>query len=188
METQLEEPLEVVSDTLNVDIEAKPRVIVEPHCQHDKHPQGEADFAQPSDANFQAADDGSCRDGSDGPDDDNLAGNALCNHVFSASKLVGKAAKGSVDLYDPNAQTGAHAKHGADNRHDVDHVTQCAIDLVSQDRVETRAHGHGQVVTVSDEAQQQANQNVDNPTMNSPMEQSDVDGVLGTLVVRVSEG
>ena len=52
--------------------------------------------------------------------------------------------------------------------------------------METRAHGHWQVVTVSDESQQQANQNVHDPTMNTPVEQSDIYGILGTLVIRVS--
>ena len=52
-----------------------------------------------------------------------------------------------------------------DDGHHVDDVTDPAEDPVSQQRVETGPHGHGQILSVAEDGKRQAHQAVDHPGM-----------------------
>ena len=98
METKLYKPLHVVPDALNENIQTIPSVIIEEDCQHDEHSKREADFTEATNPDLQAADDRSCSNSSDRPDDNYLVGNALFNQVLSSAELVRNASKSRVNL------------------------------------------------------------------------------------------
>lgn len=91
----------------------------------------------------------------------------------------------SIELYGTQPQTCAHAKHSAHDGKDVDDVTHPPIDLVSNQRVKTGADGHRQALPVTHEGQQKTNNYVHDPSMDTPVKEGQVHGILSQLVVCV---
>ena len=178
MEAKLDYPLEVVACALDNHVEEIPGVVVEEDHQEEEHASGETDLAETTDANFHASYD---RDGShagDAPNDDDL----IVDVVFD---LAAESPQATVHLHGTNTKTGAHTEHGSNDGNYVDQISQDAVYLVTKQRVEAGAQCHGQSSVVCHVGQQETNNHVDDPSMDSPVEEGDVDCILGALIVRV---
>ena len=90
-----------------------------------------------------------------------------------------------IELYGTQAKTSADAKHGTTDREDVDDVAHPSVDLVSNKWVKAGADGHGKALPVAHESQEETDHYVHNPSMNTPMEESQIHRVLGQLVISV---
>ena len=56
METELNDPLEIVAKTLCVQVQQEPGIVVEEYNEHKKHANTEADLAETSDSELEAGD------------------------------------------------------------------------------------------------------------------------------------
>ena len=91
----------------------------------------------------------------------------------------------SIHLNNTKTKTGADTEHGADDREDVDQVSNASENQVAQDWVKQGSHGHRETLTVAKESEEKAENDVNNPTMDSPMEESEIHGVLSSLIIGV---
>ena len=162
------------------DIEYVPRVVKEEHDQHDEHAKNETDFAEASDADLNSTDDGDCSKSCDAPNDDDL----VCDGVLNVAV---KPTQTAIELDCTNSKACAHSKHGSNDRQDVHSVTQNSKYLVAYQRVETRAHGHGQSSVVGHITEQETHNHVNNPSMNTPVKVCDIKSILSPLIIIESE-
>ena len=91
----------------------------------------------------------------------------------------------SVQLHDSDTQAGTNAKHGADYRYSVGHITHPSVNLIANQRVQAGSHGHGKSLSVTNKGQEKTNHNVYNPSVDTPVKQGQVDRVLGALVIGI---
>ena len=139
MKAELNDPLHVVANTLNVNVEYMPGVLKEECNKHKEHSQDEADLAKAANSNFQTANHWGCGTCSDTPDNDDLITGCDFNPVP-------KTVKASIHLYNTQSKAGADAEHGADHGKYVYCVTHPAKDLFADEGIETRTHGHGKTL------------------------------------------
>ena len=177
VEAELDEPLQVVADALDEHVEQVPRVIIKEHDQHDEHADREADLAQATDADFQPSHDRDRGHSGDPPDGDDLVGDVVLDVAVQACQAAGETDR-------PDSEAGAYPKHGRHDGQHVDRIPEDAVDLVADEGVETGAHRHGQAPVVGHVAEQETNQHVHDPTVDPPVEEGQVDGILSSLVIR----
>ena len=94
--------------------------------------------------------------------------------------------KAIVDLHAANSKTGTNTKHCAHHREDVHRITHPAVDLITNKWVETGADGHRKAFSVAHEGEKETYHHIHDPSVDAPVKQCQVDGVLCTLVVAVS--
>ena len=78
-----------------------------------------------------------------------------------------------------------HSKHSAHNREDVDEVTHPSVDPVTKQGIEAGSHGHGKVFSVTEKGKKKSNHHIHDPTVNSPVKECEVHGILGSLIVGI---
>ena len=91
--------------------------------------------------------------------------------------------KAKVQLSGTKSKTGTDTKQSSLNGDDVNSITKPTKDSVTNQRVKARFHSHGQVFSVGHEGQKKTNETIHNPTMDTPMVQSHIDGNLGKGIV-----
>ena len=179
MEPKLYNPLQVITNALNVNVEYVPSVFGKESNQHQEHPEGETDFTQATDSNLEATDHWGCSACSNAPNDDDL--------IFDCDlNLVEKAVKTGIHLNNTDAQTGTNAKHCAYHREDVYCISHPTIDLFTNERIEASAHGHGKAFSVTHKGEEKTNNNVHDPTVDAPVKQGNIHCVLSKLIVAIS--
>lgn len=123
----------------------------------------EANFRQTSNTNFQTTDDGNGSQSCDAPNNNNLAIGAFFNVGIDTADAV-------IELHYTQTKTGAHSKHGANDAEDINKVSYYTVDEITKDWVKTSSHRHRKPLPVAKETEQKANDTVDDPSVNSPME------------------
>ena len=176
VKAELDDVLKVVAEGLDVEVEQVGGVAEKEGEQHHHEAEAEADLAQPSDAVLDAGEDGPGGDGRDAPDDGHLA--------LGPDGDVGvDDAEALVDLYRAQAEAGADSEEGGDDGEGVDEVAGPAEDVVPDEGVEAGLHGEGEALAVGHDAEEDADEGVDDPAVEAPVVQGDVHGLLGQLVV-----
>lgn len=84
VETKLNEILKVITDTLYVEIEEEPSVVVEQYEHHQKHTKTETDFAEVTNANLEARDNRESCNSGDCPNADDLVVRVLSDVAVDA--------------------------------------------------------------------------------------------------------
>ncbi len=178
MEAKLQQVLEVVAEGLDVQVEDVEGVVHEERHRHEQHPDHEAYLRQPPYPHAYSGHGGDGGHGGDAPDDDDLHGDVV------GGDGVADDGEPGVELLGAQAQAGADAEQSGHDGDDVDEVAHPAKDAVADQRVEAGLHGHGEALAVGKERQEEAHQGVDDPAVDAPVVQGDVDGDLGQGVVR----
>ena len=153
---------------------------MEEHHYPQEHSQGEADLTETPDPKLYATYNRSCSKRCDRPNDDHLV-------LFTHFNTLVHSVHSRVELDHPQSETRAHPKHRANNGENVDDVTKRAKDLVTNQGVETGAHGHWKVLPEGQYSQQQTDERVHDPSMNAPVKHGQVQRILGSLIVVVSD-
>ena len=178
VEAKLDDPLNVIAHALHVHIQCMPSVVGKETNQHDEHTQCKTDLAQPTDSYLQTAHHRCCCAGCDGPNDDDLVGDRELDGVVETLETI-------VHLHYTNTKTCANSKHGAHHGEDVHSITHPAVDLVTNKRVEAGTNGHREAFSVTHKGQKETNHHIHNPSMDAPVKQGQVDGILSTLIIAV---
>lgn len=103
MEANLQNPLDIVADTLDHDVQVIPRLAIEDNHEPNEHPQGKADLTKSTDSKVKTADDRKGRDGRYSPDEDHLA-------FFAFWKVVVQTMNSTVELNGPDTETCADTR------------------------------------------------------------------------------
>ena len=93
---------------------------------------------------------------------------------FNAKQVV----EARVHLRNAKTQCRGGTKQGTENRQQVDRMTGRAVDFVTQNRIQSRANGHRQTATAGKVGDHQTNDDVDSPTMQTPVEQGNAQSNL----------
>ena len=180
MKSKLNDPLDVVTHALHVHIQYVPSLVRKQAYHHDEHSQCETDLTQTTDANPQAANYRCRGTGCHGPNNYDLVGYRELNVWIQASESI-------VQLLATNAKAGTDAKHSADHREDINSISHPTIDFVSEKGIETGADCHGKAFSVTHEGKKEANHHVHDPSVNTPVEQCYINGVLCSLIITIPE-
>ena len=179
MEAKLYNPLDVVSNALDKHVQQVPRVVCKETNQHNEHSKDEADFTQSTDSNLQAADNGRCSECSYAPDDNQLV---LCVFLDACEQ----ATDTGIYLHDTKTQASTDTKHGANHRENVHQITHPSVHIVTKERIESGTDGHGKSFSVTNKGEEKTNNDVHDPSVDTPVEEGQIHGILSSLIISVS--
>jgi len=171
------DPLQVVADGLNDAVHEKHGVVGTDDAEEEDQADTEGELGQFPDAILQATDHRNASDAGDDPNDETL-GRVGC----SADVAVETIHRGG-DRRDAESERRANAKGGARDGKRIDQITDETVDVFTQKRVEGRTDGHGTTVTVANDPERDCDQNIRNPTVDTPVEQRHEDGLLSALII-----
>ncbi len=95
------------------------------------------------------------------PNCNHLNGDVICINLWIDGVESG------IQLTSSKSQTCADSKKSGKDWKDVNQIPDPSKDPITQDRIETRLHGHGQVFPETHESKEKSNQTVDYPSMDS---------------------
>ena len=87
------------------------------------------------------------------------------------------------DRRDAESERRANAKGGARDGKRIDQITDETVDVFTEKREESGANRHRATVAVANDPERDCDQNIRNPTVDTPVEQSDEDGLLSALII-----
>ncbi len=172
-EAQLDDVLQVVTYVLHIGVEdvgGRPQ-----HQEEAQHEHAQPDIELGEDLH-PASDAGDRRQGgdqADAADEPEL----VRLRYFHAEHLV----EAGIHLGDPQAKGGRHPEHGTKYRQHVGGVTPEAVDAIAEQRIEHGADGQRQLAPVAEEGERQADDHVDGPRVQAPVEEGETHGDLGRL-------
>ena len=178
VKSELYYPLNVVTHALHVHVQDMPRLIRKQTYHHDEHSQTKADLAQTTDTNLQTGDNRYCSASSHSPNDNGLICCGELDVRVQSSESV-------IHLLAANSQTGTDTEHRAHHWEDIDGISHPTIDFVTDQGIETRSNSHWKTFSVTHEGKKKSNYYIHNPPVNTPVEQSQINSVLRSLIIAV---
>ncbi|MNH12511.1 hypothetical protein D3C79_720560 [compost metagenome] len=170
-EAQFDDVLQVIADVLHIGVED-----VGGRPQHQE--EGEDEGAQPDvelgEDLHPAPHAGDGRQGGDQTDAADEPELALLGD-FHAEHLV----EAGVHLGDAKPQGGRYPEYGTEHRQHVGGMAPEAVDPLAENGVEHGANGQRQLAAVAEEGQRQADDHIDGPGVQTPVEEGEAHGHLG---------
>ena len=173
----LRHPLHVVAKRLHERVEQEEGTVSSVQTSQEDETNPEGNLREYSDAILKTKDNGGARDGGDDPDDQNL-----CRFTRDVNVVV-QSSHGVDDGIDAKTERSAHTKSCGSDRKRVDAIAEQTVDIFTQERVERVADGHRLAVAVADNSQRHCDENVWNPAVQTPVEQSEENSLLSLLVI-----
>ncbi len=170
-EAQFDDVLQVITDVLHIgveDIGGRPQ-----HQKEREHEHAQPDIELGEDLH-PAPDPGDRREGGDQADATNQP-ELIHLRYFHAKHLV----EACIHLGDPQPEGGCHPEHGAEHRQHVSGVAPEAVDAIAEQRIEHGTNGQWQLAPVAEEGERQADDHIDCPWMEAPVEKGEAHGDLG---------
>ena len=173
----MEDVLKVEAERLNPQVDDVGGVVHDDGDEEEDEAEPETDLADPPDAVLDAGEDGDGGDGRDAPDGDHLDADVV------AGDVAVEDVEALVDLDGAESEAGADAEQRGNDGDTVDQVARPAEDLVADERIKAGLHGEWKAEAVGHEGEGEADHGVDDPGMEAPVVEGQVDGVLGQAVV-----
>ena len=172
VEGTLDDVVQIAAGILQEGLEDKDRRANQKHEQHQRHRQHHVEDGEVLDPLVQAGDHREQRQTGDHRNGDDL-------HVAGHRNAGPEVVQPRIDLRNRQPQGGGDTEQGAENGDHVHGVPDGAVNALTNQRIEGRAHRQRQAVAKGKVGQYQADQPVDRPDMKAPMKEGNLHRLLG---------
>mmetsp|Transcript_60304 Transcript_60304/g.123921 ORF Transcript_60304/g.123921 Transcript_60304/m.123921 type:complete len:256 (+) Transcript_60304:1631-2398(+) len=182
--TDLDDPLEVVSDRLGVHVEDVPCVVHVEQYEDEDASEAERDLREELQPSVETGANRDRRDCSNPPDDSDLDVDAIRPFLDVAIDV----SHSRVDRNHTYAERRAHPKSSASHRKRINDITERSVDDVSDERKEGGTKSERHVPAEADYAEKHCDKNVADPCMQSPMIKGNKHSLLRSLIIIEESG